>query len=159
MIRNEAIKNKWLQYGSKRKIFLGAEKTTVVSNLIKQLKDKRFICFCTNINQAELLGKDNAVHSKKKNNLEIIQKFNDKEINNIFAVGMLQEGINLKDIEAGIIVQLDGEERAFIQKFGRTLRADSPEQYIIYFRATRDEEYLNNALENIDKKYIKEIQL
>ena len=154
MIRNEAIKNKWLQYGSKRKIFLGAEKTTVVSNLIKRLKDKRFICFCTNINQAELLGKDNAVHSKKKNNLEIIQKFNDKEINNIFAVGMLQEGMNLKDIEAGIIVQLDGEERAFIQKFGRTLRADSPEQYIIYFRATRDEEYLNNALENIDKKYI-----
>ena len=72
---------------------------------------------------------------------------------------MLQEGMNLKDIEAGIIVQLDGEERAFIQKFGRTLRADSPEQYIIYFRATRDEEYLNNALENIDKKYIKEIQL
>jgi superfamily II DNA or RNA helicase len=71
---------------------------------------------------------------------------------------MLQEGVNLTGIEAGVIIQLDGEERAFIQKFGRTLRADSPEQYIIYFKGTRDEEYLNNALESIDKNYIKEIQ-
>ena len=123
------------------------------------MKDKRFICFCTNIEQAELLGEENAVHSKKKNSLEIIHRFNEKEINNLFAVGMLQEGVNLKDIEAGIIIQLDGEERAFIQKFGRTLRADSPEQYIIYFRATRDEEYLNNALENIDNKYIQTYEI
>jgi superfamily II DNA or RNA helicase len=72
---------------------------------------------------------------------------------------MLQEGVNLTGIEAGVIIQLDGEERAFIQKFGRTLRADSPEQYIIYFRATRDEEYLQNALESIDKNYIREYEI
>ena len=70
---------------------------------------------------------------------------------------MLQEGVNLTDIEVGVIIQLDGEERSFIQRFGRTLRSDSPVQYIIYYKGTRDEEYLNNALENIDKKYIKEI--
>jgi superfamily II DNA or RNA helicase len=72
---------------------------------------------------------------------------------------MLQEGVNLSDIQVGIIIQLDGEERAFIQKFGRTLRAESPVQYIIYYKGTRDEEYLKNALENIDKSYIKEIKL
>ena len=65
--------------------------------------------------------------------------------------------MNLKDIQVGVIVQLDGEERSFIQKFGRTLRAKSPVQYIIYFKDTRDEEYLKGALDNIDKKYIKEI--
>lgn len=155
--RNEAIKNKWLQCGSKRKLYLGLLKTAIASRLIYKLKDKRLICFCTNIEQAEFLGGDNAVHSKKKSQ-EIINKFNNKEIDSLFAVGMLQEGVNLTDIEAGIIVQLDGEERAFIQKFGRTLRADSPEQYIIYFKATRDEEYLKKALENIDTKYIKEYE-
>ena len=67
---------------------------------------------------------------------------------------MLQEGMNLTDIQVGVIIQLDGEERAFIQKFGRTLRAESPEQYIIYYKGTRDEEYLKKALESIDEKYI-----
>lgn len=157
--RNEALKNKWLQCGSKRKIYLGQLKTEVTKTLLKQIGTKRFICFCTNIDQAEILGGENAIHSKKKNSIELIQKFNDKKINSLFAVGMLQEGVNLNDIQVGIIIQLDGEERAFIQKFGRTLRADSPEQYIIYFKGTRDEEYLKNALENINEKYISKTNL
>ena len=156
--RNEAIKNKWLQWGSRRKTFLGLEKTAIAAQLLQKIGDKRLICFCTNIAQADMLSQETSVHSQKKDSLDIIQKFNDRKINSLYAVGMLQEGVNLTDIEAGVIIQLDGEERAFIQKVGRTLRADSPEQYIIYFRATRDEEYLNNALESIDKNYIKEIQ-
>ena len=155
--RNEIIKNKWLQFGSKRKVYLGSIKLSVAYDLLQRLKDKRFICFCTNIEQAEYLGGENAVHSKRRDNADVIQKFNDKEINSLYAVGMLQEGVNLNNIDAGVIIQLDGEERSFIQRFGRTLRADSPEQYIIYYKATRDEEYLKNALENIDKKYIKEL--
>lgn len=153
--RNEFVKNKWLQCGSKRKMYLGLLKTEIANGLLNKLRNKRLICFCTNIEQAEYLGGENAIHSKKKERLEIIDKFNEKKINSLFAVGMLQEGVNLNDIQVGIIIQLDGEERAFIQKFGRTLRADTPEQYIIYYKDTRDEEYLNNALENIDTKYIK----
>lgn len=154
MTRNEIIKNKWLQCGTKRKRFLGELKTDIVRSLIDKVKDKRFICFCTSIEQAEKLGGTSAIHSKNKKTPEIIQKFNNKKISNMFAVGMLQEGQNLTDIEVGIIVQLDGEERAFIQKFGRTLRADSPVQYIIYYKDTRDEEYLNKAIESINKEYI-----
>ena len=153
--RNEFVKNKWLQCGSKRKVYLGLLKTEIANGLLNKLRNKRLICFCTNIEQAEYLGGENAIHSKKKERLEIIDKFNEGEISSLFAVGMLQEGVNLTNIQVGIIIQLDGEERAFIQKFGRTLRADTPEQYIIYYKDTRDEEYLNNALENIDTKYIK----
>lgn len=154
--RNEILKNKWFQCGSKRKQYLGLLKTPIAKSLLDKVKDKRFICFCTNIEQSEALGGKNAIHSKKKNPLEIIEKFNNKETNSLFAVGMLQEGVNLNDIQVGIIIQLDGEERAFIQKFGRTLRAESPVQYIIYYKGTRDEEYLQKALENIDKNYIDE---
>ena len=70
---------------------------------------------------------------------------------------MLQEGQNLNDIEVGIIVQLDGQERSFIQKFGRSLRAEDPTQYIFYYKNTRDTEYLQNVLEGINESYIQEL--
>lgn len=155
--RNEAIKNKWLQTGSKRKRFLGECKTEEVKVLLNKIKDKRFICFCSSIEQAESFNKHNAIHSKKDNSLEIISDFNNKIIDSLYAVNMLQEGQNLKDIEVGIIVQLDGQERAFVQKFGRSLRAEDPIQFVFYYKDTRDTEYLNNVIEGIDNEYIIEI--
>ena len=155
--RQEFVKNKWLQVGSKRKRFLGESKTDAVRLLLHKIRNKRFICFCTSIEQAELLGGKNAIHSKKDNSLDIIDDFNIKRINNLFAVGMLQEGQNLTDIEAGVIVQLDGQERAFVQKFGRSLRATDPVQFIFYYKDTRDTEYLENVLEGINEEYITEV--
>lgn len=152
--RQEYAKNLWLQAGSLRKKFLGECKTEYVKILLNQIKDKRYICFCSSIEQAELLGGANSIHSKKDNSLSIIEDFNSKKIDSLFAVGMLQEGQNLTNIEAGIIVQLDGQERAFIQKFGRSMRSEDPIQFIFYYKNTRDEEYLDSILDNIDEKFI-----
>lgn len=156
--RQEFLKNKWMQLGSARKRMLADSKTPILKTLLEKLNKRRFICFCGSITQAELLGGDTAIHSKKKGSLKIIEKFNNKEINNILAVNMLQEGQNLQGIEVGVIAQLDGQERAFIQKFGRTLRADDPIQIILYFRNTRDEEYLHKAIEDINPQYIQTVQ-
>lgn len=156
--RQEYMKNKWLQAGSQRKRFLGNIKTEYVKILLKKLQRKRLICFCASIEQADYLGKDKSIHSKKSNSLEIINAFNNKEINRLFAVGMLQEGQNLEGIQTGIIVQLDNAERAFIQKFGRTIRADSPQQYIFYYENTRDIDYLENVFEGVDEAYISTIR-
>lgn len=155
---NIRLKNMWLQWGTKRKRFLGELKTREAEELCIKLnkEGKRFICFCSSITQAEFLGGENCIHSKKSGVKEVISAFNSGKTNSIFAVGMLQEGQNLTNIQAGIIVQLDGEERGFIQKFGRSLRASDPVQYIFYYRGTRDEEYLQKALEGIDEKYIME---
>lgn len=160
-IPNDVMKNKWLQFGSKRKAFLGSLKTPYAKRLLETIKDKRFICFCTDINQALELGGKQAIHSKNSNeeNKNIINSFNERKIDSIFAVGMLQEGQNLPGIEVGVIVQLDGKERAFVQKFGRSMRAEDPVQYIFYYKNTKDEEYLNNVVENISKEYITEISL
>lgn len=152
--RQEYMRNKWMQIGIQRKRFLGEVKTHIVKRLIEKLKDKRYICFCASVAQAEYLGKENAIHSKVKKTQSIIDSFNEKKIDNLYAVGMLQEGQNLVDIEAGIIIQLDGSERPFIQKMGRTLRASDPHQYIFYYKNTRDEEYLNNILEDFNSDYI-----
>lgn len=153
---NEVLKNKWLQWGSKRKRFLGELKTGKALEIVERLRaeNKRFICFCSSIAQAQCLHDELSIHSHNPLSLKIIDLFNKKEINELFAVGMLQEGQNLTDIQAGIIIQLDGEERGFIQKFGRTLRAESPVQYILYYKNTRDEEYLEKALEGMNKNYI-----
>lgn len=152
--RAEFAKNKWLQIGSERKRFLGECKTESVKILLQKVKDKRFICFCSSIEQSELLGSKTSIHSKKKESLDLIKSFNNKNINSLFAVGMLQEGQNLADIEIGIIAQLDGQERAFIQKFGRTLRAIDPVQFIFYYEDTRDAEYMESVLEGINSDYI-----
>ena len=155
--RQEFTKNKWLQTGSKRKRFLGECKTDAVRVLLHKIQNMRYICFCTSIEQAEILGGRNAIHSERKNSLGVIDNFNLKKIDSLFAVGMLQEGQNLPDIEAGIIVQLDGEERAFIQKFGRSMRAEDPIQFIFYYKNTRDMDYLENVLEGINEEYINEV--
>ena len=158
--RNEAFKAKALNYGSQRKILMGESKTEVVKKLLKTLEGKKYICFCTNISQAEVLGGANAIHSEKKSsNQAIIDSFNEGSINSLFAVGMLQEGQNLNGIQAGVIVQLDGKERAFIQKFGRSMRAEDPIQYIFYYRYTQDEKWMKNVLEGIDQNFIKEYEI
>jgi superfamily II DNA or RNA helicase len=157
--RQEFIKTKWLQLGSQRKRFLGDIKTNYVKKLLEEVKNKRFICFCSSIEQAKLLGGDNAIHSERRDSLSIIQQFNSFKINNLFAVGMLQEGQNLESIEVGIIIQLDGTERPFIQKLGRVLRAKDPVQYIFYFKNTRDEEYLDKVLEGISINMIEDYEL
>lgn len=152
--RQEFAKNKWLQAGSRRKRFLGELKTPVARTLLQELKDCRYICFCASVEQAEELGGANAVHSRKEIPLEALGRFNSGETDSLFAVGMLQEGQNLSNIQAGVIIQLDGQERAFIQKTGRAMRADSPVLYVLYYENTRDEEYLATVYENIDSEFI-----
>ena len=155
--RNEGVKNKWLQFGSERKRYLGSLKDQKVQEVLDLIKDKRYICFCSSIEQAERLGGDNSIHSKKKGSLNTIEDFNSKEIDNLFAIGVIQEGQNLVDIEVGVIIQLDGQERAFVQKSGRAMRADEPLLFILYYKDTRDEEYLQKALEDINPDYITEV--
>ena len=85
---------------------------------------------------------------------KIIEQFNNEEISNIYAVGMLQEGMNLTGIESGLLIQLDNYERGWIQKMGRVMRADNPKIYILHIRGTQDDKFLENVLEGIDNKYI-----
>lgn len=160
MTNNEAVKNMWMMSGSERKRFLGETKTRFAKQIIdKYLNGYRHIVFCTDILQADILGGKNAIHSGVGWAQTKIAEFNMGKTNSIYAVNMLQEGVNLANIEKGMIIQLDGVERAFIQKFGRTLRAEEPEIYVLYFMGTRDEDYLNNALYGINKDYITTLKI
>ncbi len=153
----EWMKLKMLRAGLDRKNFLASIKTEKAKELIEQLKDKRFICFSNNIAQSKELGaKENIVNSKvsKEERQEIIDKFNSEQINELHAVNMLRESMNLNNIDAGIIIQLDDQERTAIQSIGRVLRSIAPEVYILVVKNTKDEQFMNNSLKNIDRKYI-----
>jgi superfamily II DNA or RNA helicase len=160
--KNEYHHNLWVNTGSMRKRYLGEQKTADVYKFLDGMpSDKRYVCFCASVAQASMLGGKNTISSKRRSsvNQDIIDSFNQKRINSIYAVGMITEGMNLNDIQVGIIVQLDGKERLFIQKIGRVLRADSPVAVIFYYKNTQDENYLKGALENIDPKFVRYINI
>lgn len=150
--------NKWVNAMGLRKKFMAKAKTDAAQLLLQDIADKKYICFTGSIEQCDELGGQWAVHSKmmKQKREMILKLFNDGDINHIYAVGMLREGMNLNNIEAGVIVQLDNQQGSFEQMTGRSLRAIAPEMYILILRGTKDEEYLDKATRGISSQYITE---
>ena len=143
--------------GLERKRFLGARKESAVNRLCNQLreKNKRFICFCSSIKQAERIGKDTAYTSKTPKSARILENFNEHKINSLFVVAKLIEGQNLTDIECGVIVQLGGTERITVQELGRVFRSENPVVYIPIFDGTKDDYFLSTLTNNVSENYIK----
>lgn len=160
--KNQFQRNLWVNTGSKRKRFLGELKTEAVEQLLNIIPDNmKTVCFCTTISQAESFSANKTLSSKKSSkwNQAIIEDFNRGLIKRIYAIGMITEGMNLNGIKVGIITQLDGTERLFIQKQGRVMRSDDPVSFIFYYKNTQDENYLKKALENVDTKYIQYVNI
>ena len=157
-MEDPSYKIKWLLYATERKRFLANMKTSLVKKFIEEhhLLNNRFLCFAGSIAQIKELGGKVAIHSKLTKSVQskLLNDFTNKIVNQLFAVGMLKEGMNLPDLDTGIIVQLDGNERDFVQKMGRLLRADKPDIYIFYFQDTRDEVYLSRALAGLDEELV-----
>jgi superfamily II DNA or RNA helicase len=160
--KNQFQRNLWVNTGSKRKRFLGELKTGAVEQLLNIIPDNmKTVCFCTTISQAESFSANKTLSSKKSSkwNQAIIEEFNKGLIRRIYAIGMITEGMNLNGIKVGIITQLDGTERLFIQKQGRVMRSEDPVSFIFYYKNTQDENYLKKALENVDTKYIQYVNI
>ena len=153
-------KNRVVRCGSDRKIVLGRAKTIFAQSLIRQLqaKNRKFVCFCSDVNQAREIGGENVIYNQRRDNNKVIEDFNNGKIRSLFAVNMIQEGQNLAGIEAGVVLQLGGKERQFIQKFGRALRARCPEQHIVIINKTHDVDFYRSSVEGINPKYIKIIK-
>ncbi len=149
-------KRKMLRLGMKRKRFLGSIKENIVKTICNKLnKDgKRFLCFCSSVEQAHRIGNDNAFTSKTDKSKHVLEKFNCKEINSIYAVGKLIEGQNLVDIEDGIITQLGSTPRITIQSIGRIMRSENPTIWIPVFDNTKDDTFIQTVTSSIPSKYI-----
>jgi len=151
----------WLKTANDRKKFIANCKTASARILLRKLESKKLICFTNSIEQSESLSKGLSIHSKlSKTTREcLLNDFNNNIITKLFATGMLREGVNLEGIEAGIIIQLDNQERMFSQITGRTLRALFPEQYVLYIKDTQDEVYVQTVLEGFNMNYVRFVNL
>lgn len=163
--------NRYVQYGGLRKKLLGEAKTVFSRALIEKKKGHKFLCFCADVEQAIELGGENVIFADRKDRLgdiclrhgiesprfktnkEVVEAFNNGEIRSLFAINMIQEGQNLAGIETGITIQLAGKDRQFIQKFGRTLRSEKPEQHIVVVDSSKDVDYLKDSLAEINPRY------
>ncbi len=154
-------RQKMLRAGNDRKRFLGDVKEDAVRFICNGLqnKNRRFLCFCSSIKQAESLGGDRAFTSKTPASAHLLDKFNGLEINSLFVVGKLIEGQNLNEIEHGVITQLGGTERITVQSIGRIMRSKNPVVWIPVFDGTKDESFLRGVTDNIPDTYISHYNL
>lgn len=150
-------KNRMNSAGNERKRFLGKLKQDALSYICTKLTEsgKRYLCFCSSIKQAEDLGGDLAFTSKTPASMNLLQRFNNHEIDSLFVVGKLIEGQNLKDIHCGVIGQLGGTQRITIQEIGRILRSTNPVVFIPVFDGTKDDSFLYTLTSSVSGKYIK----
>lgn len=155
--KNRFTRQKMLQAGMDRKRFLGSQKEQAIRRICRKLDhdNRRYLCFCSSIKQAESIGKERAFTSKSTKSFGHLDKFNNHEINSLFVVCKLIEGQNLKDIDAGIIGQLGGTGRITVQECGRIIRSSNPVIYIPIFDGTKDEGFLTTVTSNIPTEYIK----
>lgn len=124
-----------------------------VTNYFK-LEDKRVIYFCNSIPQAEWLDSNYAVHSGKDSK-GLIDEFNAKKINKLVAVNIMDRGIDLINVDACVLIQASNSEASNKQKVSRTLLSIAPKIIILYFKGTRDQEYVEKFVKQFDSKYIK----
>lgn len=150
-------KRRMLSYGVERKRFLGELKTNAMDLLCEKLQqeNKRYICFCSSVAQAQRLGGNHAYTSKTPKCNDVLRRFNEHQIDSIYVVGKLIEGQNLNDIECGVICQMGGTARITIQEIGRVLRGKQPKVYVTIFDNTKDDCFLGILTNNIPSNYIK----
>lgn len=150
---NQAIYFRWQQKAKERLMWLSGLKNNVVLQLLEKLKDKRTLTFCNGIEQTEILGKY-CINSKNTESNSILEDFNNEKINHITACNILNEGANLTNCQVGIFVSINSSDTMRIQKLGRILRHKEPKIFIIYYKGTREEELVQEMLENYNSELV-----
>lgn len=150
---NQAIYFRWQQKAKERLMWLSGSKNNVALQLLEKLKDKRTLTFCNGIEQTEILGKY-CINSKNAESNNILEDFNNEKINHITACNILNEGANLTNCQVGIFVSINSSNTMRIQKLGRILRHKEPKIFIIYYKNTREEELVQEMLENYNSELV-----
>jgi len=153
-------KDKWLQWGSKRKNWLAEKKTYMVKRILEIYPKQRMLVFANGIKQCnELAGKNyRPVHSKNDSKLwtndRIIREFHKYKSDRLFAVGVLNESMNFKDLFGSIITSTAGKNLSNEQRFGRSTRSEVPKIFLPVVKDTKDEENLISFLQGLSDDYI-----
>jgi superfamily II DNA or RNA helicase len=103
---------------------------------------------------ADKLG-DAPYHSKSDK--QSLQDFQDGKIDKLSAVSMISMGVTISDLKIAVFNQLKSGENLAVQQAMRAMNIDGDKIatiYIIYLKGTRDEIWLNSALNGFEKSKI-----
>jgi len=124
--------------------------------LLENIEEK-CIVFCNTQDQADRMCKY-SVHSKNEDADQNLQNFKEGTIEKLSCVLQLNEGINIPNLRAGIIMHAYGNERKSSQRIGRLLRLNPKDKatiHILCYKDTVDERWVNEALKDLDQSKIK----
>lgn len=116
--KNRGFEKQWLFKSLERLKWLAEQKMNVVKQILKNMKSSRTIIFCASIKQSEELNVP-CVNSKK--GTENLDKFNNRKINRIAVVNMIDEGINLINCRVGLFQMINSSDRLLLQREGKIL--------------------------------------
>jgi superfamily II DNA or RNA helicase len=131
-------------------------KETYVKKLLGDIEDK-CIVFCNTQDQADRISK-HSYHSNNTESEDNLQEFKDGKISELSCVLQLNEGINIPELRAGIIMHAYGNERKSSQRIGRLLRLNPTETayvHILCYKDSVDERWVAEALKDLDQRKIK----
>ncbi len=131
-------------------------KEVYTKKLLNEIEDK-CIVFCNTQDQADGICKY-SVHSKNPDADENLQNFKEGSIDKLSCVMQLNEGVNIPELRAGIIMHAYGNERKSSQRIGRLLRLNPDEKatiHILCYKDTVDERWVSEALRDLDQTKIK----
>lgn len=124
-------------------------------SLLGDIEDK-CIVFCNTQDQADRIC-NYSYHSNNDESEHNLQQFKDGNISELSCVMQLNEGINIPDLRAGIIMHAYGNERKSNQRIGRLLRLNPEDTAIVHilcYKGTVDERWVNEALKDLDPNKI-----
>jgi len=131
-------------------------KETYAKTLLNDI-DEKCILFCNTQDQADRTCRY-SVHSKNPDAELNLQNFKEGNIDKLSCVLQLNEGVNIPQLRAGIIMHAYGNERKSNQRIGRLLRLNPDETatiHILCYKGTIDEKWVEEALKDLDQSKIK----
>lgn len=131
-------------------------KENYAKNLLSGI-DEKCILFCNTQDQADRTC-SRSVHSNNPDAEENLKDFKEGNIDKLSCVMQLNEGVNIPELRAGIIMHAYGNERKSNQRIGRLLRLNPTETatvHILCYKNTIDEKWVEEALKDLDSKKIK----
>lgn len=124
--------------------------------LLNEIEDK-CIVFCNTQAQADRVCK-HSVHSENPDAEANLEMFKKDKIDKLSCVLQLNEGVNIPNLRAGVIMHAYGNERKSSQRIGRLLRLnpdDTAVVHILCYSGTVDERWTAEALRDLDPTKIK----
>lgn len=154
-VPHQVISNKINSLGNARKKKFAELKNRYIRKVTNyfQLESKRVLYFCNSIPQAEWLDSNYAVHSGKDSK-GLIDDFNEGKINKLVAVNIMDRGIDLVNVDACVLIQASNSEASNKQKVSRTLLSVAPKIIILYYKGTRDQEYVEKFVKQFNPEYV-----